>query len=174
MKHALAIFFLGTPLWLMGGESYLTTTYQPLDGLGSGGIVISPVVCHDWYAHGDRFSAMGLISAANIPPTNNPEQATENLNLASICGLRFDNGEMETARKVTLDATKFSIPVRFEHPRENIARACLECFRRLLPEEFLTTTVILKANDADKAWLTEIVTQFNAHNRREIFFVSQT
>src|SRR2546422_959555 len=113
MKHAVTIsVLLAATYWLLGGESSLTTTYQPLDGLGSGAITISQVACHDWYSHSGQPTAIGLISAPNVPPTNNPKRATENLNLASVCGVRFGCGDIETTRELTLDATGFAIPRR--------------------------------------------------------------
>src|SRR5688572_21764019 len=93
MKHALTVSALiATTACLLGGESSLTTTYQPLDALGSGSIRISQVTCHDWYSHSGQPTAIDLISARNVPPTNNPQKATDDLNLASVCGIRFSCG----------------------------------------------------------------------------------
>lgn len=173
MKHALSISVLiAMTLAAMGGESSLTITYQPLDGLGSGKIAISQVTCHDWYSHGSATTAIGLISAPNVLPTNNPKEATENLNLASACDVKFyasDIGDPKAALELTMDVTKFAIPKRFGHPRENIIRSCLECLRLCLPEKLRDTPVTLKAADSDKAWLSEIVREFNAHDRRKVF-----
>lgn len=172
MKLAISISVLiAMTDWVFGGESSLTTTYQPLDGLGSGAIIISQVACHDWYSHSGQPTAIGLISAPNVPPTNNPKEATENLNLASVCGLRFGCGDIETARELTLDATGFAISRRFDHPREHIVRACLECLRRCLPEKLRDTPLTLTASDPDKAWLSKIVREFNAHDRKKVFFI---
>ena len=44
------------------GESMLGTTFQPLDGLGSGTIRIVEVTCHDWYGMSGQSSSIGLIS----------------------------------------------------------------------------------------------------------------
>ncbi len=173
MKRSITISVLiAMTLAALGGESSLTIAYQPLDGLGSGEITISQVTCHDWYSHSGQATAIGLISAPNVPPTNNPKEATENLNLASVCGVRFyssDIGDPQEALELTLDATKFVIPKRFDHPRENIIRSCLECLRLCLPEKLRDTPVTLKATDSDKPWLLEIVREFNAHDRRKVF-----
>lgn len=173
MKHAVAISALiAMTLAVLGGESSLTITYQPLDGLGSGDIAISQVTCHDWNSHSGTATAIGLISAPNVPPTNNPEKATENLNLASACGVQFyasDIGDPKAALELTMDVTKFVIPTRFGHSRENIIRSCLECLRLCLPEKLRDTPVTLKAADSDKPWLSEIVREFNAHDRRKVF-----
>ena len=173
MKRSVTISVLiAMTLAALGGESSLTITYQPLDGLGSGEITIAQVTCHDWYSHSGQATAIGLISAPNVPPTNNPKKATENLNLASVCGFRFyssDIGDPQAALELTLDATKFVIPKRYDHPRENIIRSCLECLRLCLPEKLRDTPVTLKAADSDKPWLSEIVSEFNAHDRRKVF-----
>jgi len=131
----------------LGGESSLTVTYQPLDGLGSGAIHISQVTCHDWFSHSGQATQIGLISAPNVPPTNNRKEATEDLNLASICGLRFyasDICDPKAALELTMDASKFVVSRRFDHPREDIVRACLECLRRCLPDKLLKTPIALK------------------------------
>lgn len=158
---------------MLGGESSLTTTFQPLDGLGSGKITICPVTCHDWFSHSGQATAIGLISTRNVPPTNNPEKATEDLNLASVCGVLFnasDIGDPDAALELTMDVTKFAVSKRFSHPRENIIRSCLECLRRCLPEKLLRTPLTLKAREQDKAWLAEIVKEFNAHDRSKVYY----
>jgi iron complex outermembrane receptor protein len=111
-----------------------------------------------------------LISVANIPPTNNPKEATENLNLASVCGVQFSCGDIEQISELTFDATRFAIPKRFNHPREDIVRACLECLRRCLPDKLLQTPVTLKSSKENKSWLSEIVRQFNERDRTKVFF----
>jgi hypothetical protein len=72
---------------VIAGESALTTTYQPLDGLGSGVVTVVQVTCHHWNAMSSVGSAIDLIDVRNVPPTDNPTQATQDLNLASRCGL---------------------------------------------------------------------------------------
>jgi hypothetical protein len=172
MQRVISISLLiGIPHLLLGGESSLTTTYQPLDGLRSGAIIITQVACHDWYSHSGQPTAISLISAPNVPPTNNPKEATENLNLASACGFRFGCGDIDATRELTFDATDFEIPKRFDHPREQIVRACLECLRRCLPEKLLNTPVMLKASESEKEWLSKIVSEFNTHDRRKVFFI---
>ena len=165
--------FVATAQFVMGGESSLTVTYQPLDGLGSGGITISQVTCHDWYSHSGTATAIGLISAVNVPPSNNPGKATEDLNLASVCGVRFfasDIGDPGAPLELTLDATKFVIPKRYDHGRDKIIRSCIECLRRCLPDKLLDTPLTLKAAEGDKEWLSAIERDFNAHDRRKTFY----
>lgn len=153
------------------GESSLTITYQPLDGLGAGRIFVHPVTCHDWYSSSGQATAIGLISAPNIPPTNN-KQATEDLNLASVCGVKFytsDLGHPKAALSVTMDCRKFLIPKRSGYPRKEIIRACLECLRRCLPDKLLKTRVTLKATEVDLNWMRPIIEKFNEHDRSKPF-----
>lgn len=174
---ALRILLASTALAAVvhASESSLTATYQPLDGLGAGRIFITRVVCHD-HAPGNG-SAIGLISAANVPPTNAPGTATENLNLASVCGVRFDPGDLgnrKAPRKLVMDCSKLvEPPKRFSgYPREHIIRTCLECLRRCLPEELLDTPVTLLASNANRKWLEPIIREFNAHDRGQPFPLS--
>ncbi len=148
----------------------LTATFQPLDGLGSGTIKIVEVNCHDWYGMSGQPTSIGLISSPNVPPTNNPEQAKEDLNLASVCGLRFSCGDIDTTLELTLDATAFSVSQRFGHSREHILRASLECLRRCLPEKLRRTALTLKVADDNRDWMAELIAEFNAHDRTKVFF----
>ncbi len=152
------------------GESMLSTTFQPLDGLGSGTIKIVEVTCHDWYGMSGQPTGIGLISAPNIPPTNSSKEAKENLNLASACGLRFSCGDIDTVSELALDATAFSVPPRFGHSPEHILRASLECLRRCLPGKLRRTAVTLKSTEANREWMGKVITEFNAHDRAKVFF----
>lgn len=159
----------------VGGQSALTTTYQPLDNLGEAGIVISPVVCHHWFANSSS-SAVDLIAVRNVPPTDNPAEATEDLNLASVCGVKFstcDLGVQRITPMITMDATGFLVPERFSHPKEEIVRACLECLRRCLPKVLRTTPVTLKCKENDREWMQKIIAEFNAQARSKPFYVSR-
>jgi hypothetical protein len=155
---------------ILAGESSLTVTYQPLDGLGSGEVQVCRVLCHDWYSHSGQPTAIGLISARNVPPTNNPKQATDDLNLASACGLHFSCGDIELVQELFLDATKFKLSEGRGYEREVIIRASLECLRRCLPPKLIKTPLKLQASEADKAWLTVIVNEFNKHDRSKVFY----
>ena len=160
-----------------GSESSLTVTYQPLDGLGSGGIRISQVTCHDWYSQSGQATQIDLISARNVPPTNNPKQATADLNLASMCGIRFyasDIGDPKTPLELKLAATKLLIPENRVHQQDEIIRASLECLRRCLPDQLLKTPVTLEASNADREWMTKIIIELNAHDRAKGFFTPRS
>jgi len=161
---------------LFAGESALTKTFQPFFWLGAGaGVpIITEVTCHDWYTSSGRPTAIGLISAPNIPPTNNPAEATEDLNLASVCGVYFytsDIGNPKAALSVTMDCTKFvKPPKRYGDPRRSVFRASLECLRRTLPDKLFKTPVTLKASDADMKWMSAIIREFNEHDRSKEFY----
>lgn len=158
---------------LWGGESGLTVTYQPLDGLGSGEIKVCQVFCHDWYGHSGQATAVALISAPNVPPTNNSKEATDNLNLASLCGVQFrtsDLGDPDARPELVMDTTKLAIARGRGYSKEYIVRACLECLRLVLPEKLRETPLSLNAAKADKGWLAPIVTEFNARGRRKVFY----
>lgn len=173
IKHLIAVLVLVRVA--VAGESSLTMTYQPLDGLGSSTIHIIQVACHDWYSHSGYPTAIGLISAPNVPPTNNPKEATEDLNLASSCGLRFgasDIGDPKAPLKITMDASKFEIPRRFEHDRVQVLRACLECLRLTLPDKLRATPLTLVCAESNREWMTKIISEFNTHDRSIPFFKS--
>ncbi|RYD23005.1 MAG: hypothetical protein EOP88_05930 [Verrucomicrobiaceae bacterium] len=158
-----------------GGESTLTTTYQPLDGLGSGEVTVVPVTCHHWYAS-SAGSAVDLIHARNVPPTDNPKEAKQDLNLASRCGLRFstnDLGDEESAPMILLDAVSFDESKSGGYPKEDIVRASLECLRRCLPEKLKSTKITLKCLDEDREWLSKIVAEFDSAPRDKPFFVAE-
>ena len=154
------------------GESALITTYQPLAGLGSGEVAVVQVTCHHWYAN-SASSPVDLIHVRNVPPTDNPKEATEDLNLASRCGLRFstnDLGAAESAPMIILDATQFDESKSGGYDKEAIIRASLECLRRVLPAKLAATKVSLKCKDADKDWLSKIVDQFNSAPNDKPFY----
>jgi len=176
------------PLWAFvqtatAGQSTLTATWQPLHGHSTIGIVIAEVTCHHWYAS-SASSSLDLIAVRNVPPTDQPEMAKEDLNLASICGLKFslnDQGfQNPPPPEVTLDATRFAlggslarIPAESQGgAKEKIIRASLECVRRCLGEgQRAKAPVKLICREADKEWLGKIVAEFNAHDRSMEFYI---
>jgi len=173
-SFACFLLILAAALPLPGGESVLTTTFQPLDGLGSGTIVIVPVTCRNWHGMSGQPARIGLIAAPNVLPGNAPAEAAADLNLASVCGLRFACSDVEAARELTLDATAFAMPTRFVHRRDHIIRACLECLRRCLPDALRDTPVVLKRSAADAEWIDPIMKEFNVHDRRRVFFTPES
>lgn len=172
MKPICLLFSLCLPISaLWAGESSLTKTFQPLSGLGAGGIHIVEVTCHDWYSNVSGTTSIGLISARNVPPTNHPQEATSDLNLASACGLKFGAEDLQTAKELTLDATAFKIDPQYNDSREDILRASLECLRRCLPEPLLKTPLMLKTSPTNAEWIRKIVEEFNLSDRKKVFFV---
>jgi hypothetical protein len=172
------------PMWAFvqiatAGQSTLTKTYQPLCGHSTIDIVIAEVTCHHWSAN-SASSSVNLIALRNVPPTDNPEQAKEDLNVASICGLKFRMSDLgaHEAPLVTLDAARFALAGPFagtpaeerDKLRVKIVRASLECVRRCLGERLAKTPVTLQCGEADKEWLGKIVEEFNANDRGKAFF----
>lgn len=157
---------------LFAGESALTKTYQPLDGLGAGRIMVTDVACHDWYSHSGMPISISLICAPNIPPTNNPKQAKSNLNLAPISGLKLHYTEVgkDFKYKFTLDARGLQDAKPQEWNGENVVRATLECLRRCLPEKYKQAQIELLEPEGDVGWLRKIVSAFNKHDRAKTFF----
>ncbi len=177
MKAYLVVAHLYVSLQVaFGGQSSLETTYQPLDAVSKSDIEIVPVTCLQWYSN-SASSSVDLIGIRNVPPTDNPKEANEDLNLASVCGVKFstsDLGSEQAPPHLTLDATKFGVPERFSnHSKESIIRACLECLRRCIPQKLGNTPVTLKCGDSDKEWLTKIVIEFNTSDRSKVFFNPQ-
>lgn len=171
MKKICLLFCLSLPSALWAEGATLTRTFQPLNGSGAGKIYIVEVTCHDWYGQSGQPTSIGLISARNVPPTNNPKEAIDDLNLASACGLRFSAGDLQTSKELTLDATAFNITPQNNYPREDILRASLECLRRCLPEALPTTPVILETSKKNAGWMGKVIQEFNLSDRKKVFFV---
>lgn len=150
------------------GESSLTKTFQPLDGLSSGEILITEVTCHDSYSHSGQPTAIGLISAKNTPPTNS-DKATENLNLASASNLHFSSEDIEAiAPRLIMNADKF-LAAR-GYPKEAILKTSLECLRRVLPAKLLKTEMTFTSSSEDHEWIARIVSEFNQSDRSKPFY----
>ena len=116
---------------LLAGESMLTRTIPPLDGLGSSEVLIAPVMCYDWYALSGQPTAIGLITAQNIPPTNAPKHA-DDINIASASGVKLSFTEDSTGRGVVvLDCRALLVPKRFSCTELQAVGATLECLRQV-------------------------------------------
>jgi len=152
-------------------ESGLTRTWQPIDGLGDGGIAIESVTCFEWNAMSGMPTRIYLIAAPNNPPTFSPEH-NQDINLASICHLSFAGGDPYTKENetVVLEATKFVVPPQVGGPKEDIIKASLECLRRALPDTLAKAPISFKAADKDREWIGKIVAEFNAHDRTKPFY----
>lgn len=170
------MMILATTLFLPAGESMITTTYQPLDGLGAGGIRIVPVSCHDWYRHSGMQTQISLISAKNVPPSNNPKEATQDLNLASVYGVKFFGDPANVNGKgpdLFVHAPRLGTSESSGNSPEEILRASLECLRLALAPELRGVPLALYAPEKHAAWMAEIVKEFNAHDRTKVFFTSE-
>ena len=126
---------------LFAGESSLTQTFQPLDGLGSGEVVIAPVMCHDWSSHSGFPTAIGLITAKNIPPTNAPKPVGD-INIASASGLVLAVSEDTAGRTViTFDCRALRVPQQFGCTELQAVGATLECLRQVAGQKLDTMTI---------------------------------
>ena len=169
MKSAIAaVTYLCMSAVAFAGESSLTKTYQPMDGLGAGEITIVEVTCHDWYSHSGQPTAIGLISAKNVPPTNS-KQATEDINLASISHISFGCGDIDAAEP-TLEMTANKFVAARGYPKELILRASLECLRRVLPSKLLKTELTFTSSPENHKWMSEIVSEFNNADKSKPFY----
>jgi hypothetical protein len=154
---------------LIAGESGLTQVFQPLDGLGSDAIQIAPVMCHDWYAHAGWFSAIGLITAPNIPPTNAPK-AVDDINLASVFGLKLQYTEDAPAHgTVTLDCTSLQKPQRVSCTEQQAVRATLECLRRVAGDHIRSVRVEYRLKSSGQEELRQIIEAFIKHPKDQPF-----
>ena len=169
MKSAItAIIYLCISAFALAGESSLTKTFQPMDGLGAGRIVIVEVTCHDWNSHSGQPTAIGLISAKNIPPTNS-EKATGDINLASSSHLNFGCQDIEAAiPDLVMAADKFVAAGGYS--KETILRASLECLRRVLPSKLMRTELTFTSSPENREWLGKVVSDFNRADKSKPFY----
>jgi hypothetical protein len=160
-----ALLWMACAVFSRAGESGLTKTYQPLSGLGDDRIEIASVSCHDWYAQGSSMTAFGLISARNIPPTNAP-RAIEDINMASIFGLRVDAIEKERGAHVVI---LNCLGLRLDHDYEPLVYATLECVRRVAAERGIRVRVEGTLKLKGQEGIRTIIDQFNAHPKEKEF-----
>ena len=157
-------------LLAIAGESSLTKTFQPMDGLGAGGVVVVEVTCHDWNSHSGQPTAIGLISAKNVPPTNS-DKATSDINLASASHIYFGCQDIEAAvPDLVMAADKFVAAGGY--PKEAILSASLECLRRVLPAKLLNTELTFTSSPEDHDWMSKIVEKFNKADKAKPFYRS--
>jgi hypothetical protein len=169
MKSLLtAIIHLCISVIALAGESSLTKTFQPLDGLGAGEIFIVEVTCHDWSSHSGQPTAIGLISAKNVPPTNS-EKATEDINLASTSHIYFGCQDIE-AKVPNLIMAADNFVAAGGRPKESILRASLECLRRVLPAKLLKTELTFTSSLEDREWMSKLISDFNHSDKSKPFY----
>ncbi len=147
----------------------LTQTMQPLDGLASGEIVIAPVMCHDWNALSGWPTAIGLITAKNIPPSSAPK-AVEDINIASACSLVLSYEEDAAGRgTVTLDGRALRVPQRFSCSEVQAVGATLECLRQVVGPKLDQMTIKARLNPTGQEALQKCVDAFIKHPKQEPF-----
>ena len=156
---------------LLAGESGLTQTIQPLDGMAATGIVIAPVMCHDWLSLSGLPTAIGLITAKNVPPTNAPNP-TDNydINIASASGLVLSYTEDSAGRGVvTLDCRALRVPQAFSCTELEAVGATLECLRQVAGRKLdtMTITATLKPNGQEA--IQKLVAAFIKQSKNKPF-----
>jgi hypothetical protein len=165
---ALTSLVLAAAAQLFAGESMLTQTIQPLDGMGSGEIVIAPVMCHDWNALSGFPTAIGLITAKNIPPSNAPKPVGD-INIASASGLVLSFEEDSAGRGVVvLDCRALRVPQQFSCT-ELQAVATLECLRQVAGPKLDTMTVRAMLKPTGQDAIQKIVDAFIKHPKEKPF-----
>lgn len=170
MKAPIAILLIWSACSrLTAGESGLTQVFQPLDGLGSDAIQIAPVMCHNWHSHAGWFSAIDLIAAPNIPPTNAPK-AVDDINLASAFGLKLRYTEDASAHgTVTIDCTSLQKPQRASCTEEQAVRATLECLRRVAGDRIHSLRIEYRLKASGQEELRQIIEAFIKHPKDQPF-----
>ena len=143
--------------------------FQPLDGLESDVIQIAPVMCYDRNTHAGWFTAVELITARNIPPTNAPEPV-DDINLASAYRLRLHYTEDGSSNAViTLDSTALQKPVYASATEQQVVRATLECLRRVAGERIHSLRIEGRLKPSGQEELREIVEAFRTHPKDQPF-----
>ena len=170
VKAAVAILLMWSACSrVIAGESALTQVFQPLDGLASDAIQIAPVMCHNWYSHAGWSSAIDLITAPNIPPTNAPE-GIDDINLASAFGLKFRYTEDASAHgTVTIDCTSLQKPQGASCTEQQMLRATLECLRRVAGEHMHGLRIEHRLKSAGQEELRQIIEAFIKHPKEQPF-----
>ena len=162
------IIYFCISTYAFAGESSLTKTFQPLDGLGAGEIFIVEVTCHDWCSHSGQPTAIGLISVKNVPPTNS-EKAVEDINLACSSHIYFGCEDIE-AEVPNLVMSADNFVAAGGRPKEAILRASLECLRRVLPAKLLKTALTFTSSLEDREWMSKVVSDFNCFDKSKPFY----
>ena len=166
---ALTSLVLAVAAQLFAGESSLTQTIQPLDGLGSGEVIIAPVMCHDWYSHSGLPTAIGLITAKNIPPTNAPKPVGD-INIASASGLTLSFAEDSAGRGVvTLDCRALHVPQQFSCTELEAVGATLECLRQVAGPKLDTMTITATLKPRVQEAIQKLVATFTKHPKDKPF-----
>ena len=132
-------------------------------------IQIAPVMCHDWNSHAGWFSAIGLITVRNIPPTNAPKPV-EDINLASVFGLKLYYTEDASGHAtVTINCTALQQPQHVSATDQQTLRATLECLRRVAGEHIHTLHIAYRLKPSGQERLRDIMEAFIKHPKDQPF-----
>lgn len=168
MKYALILLF-SIVAHLEAGEERLVRSYQPLDGLNSGEVEISPVVCVDWYGPATFPNAISFITHANSPLSNRPEPVGD-LNLASRYGLKFKVLEIEDHQFVAvLDCSALKIVGKEGLTDSMLVGATLECLRRTMGDKLLTVSLELRLKPEGQEEIQKVFDAFKASPKDKAF-----
>lgn len=170
MKISLLLFLLLAPiLALRAGESGLTRTIQPLDGMASGEIVLASVMCHDRGYLSGLPTDIGLITAKNVPPTNAPKPV-EDINVASACGLVLSYSEDSNHRGiVTLDCRALHVPQRLGCTELQAVGATLECLRQVAGSKMDSMRLAITLKSSGQEAVQKLFDAFTTHPKDKPF-----
>jgi hypothetical protein len=155
-------------------EPGFVRTYQPLGGLANGTIHVEPVICvsRNAYSDDDRSLPMSFISAPYTPPG---DADVKNINLAAVAGVEFVVSR-EDPKHAKIVFQVESLPddrasaQKYNNTREVVFTAILECLRLCVPEELKDASLVLATESKDKAWLEQIIDNYNKHNKTLPFY----
>jgi len=137
--------------------------------MASGKIEIAPVMCHDWYAFSGFPTAIGLITAKNVPPTNAPKPI-EDINVASACNLSFTVNEDATGRLVvTLDCRNLKVPQRFGCTELQAVGATLESLRLVAGAKLDLMKIEIQLKPKGQEEIQKLVAAFIKHPKDKAF-----
>lgn len=161
MKYALIILFVIVG-HLNAEEGRLVRSYQPLDGLNSGALEISPVICVDWYGPATFPNAISFITHPNSPLSNRPESVGD-LNLASRYGLKFKVLEIEDQQFVAvLDCSALKVVGKDGLTDSMLVGATLECLRRTMGDKLRTVGLELRIKPEGQEEIQKVFDAFKA------------
>lgn len=166
------IIFLGLAIIAspsLAGESGLTKVYQPFDNFNGDGILIESVMCYEHNVMSGLPTAISLITAKNIPPTN-WSKPIEDVNLASVCNLNLGYEEDAVQKiTVTMYCGDLTIPQRVAGRPEEIVGATLECLRLVMGKKLDQMSLKIQTKEHGQEKLRELFEKFVRHPKDKPF-----
>lgn len=145
----------------VAGDSVLTQTFQPF--VEAGHVRIVPVTCYDPKALSGLPTAIELITAKNIPPTNASEPIGD-FNLASAAGIKLHYSEDRSSHgTLTIDFTQLHVTDSMVCTEEQIVRGTLECLRRAAGKRLSRITLTPSLKPTGQEEIRKIMTEFASH-----------